>query len=115
MADAQNGYAAPEDSSIDGMSSAQQLIEGVRIQESDAGAAGLEKVVLNMGIGEGVSRTRKKVIRGGGGSGLIAGQKPVITKARKSIANFKLREGMPVGAKVTLRRSPGCTSFSTAW
>jgi large subunit ribosomal protein L5 len=45
---------------------------------------------------------------------LIAGQKPVITKARKSIATFKLRENMPIGCKVTLRKT-ACTSSSTAW
>jgi large subunit ribosomal protein L5 len=64
----------------------------------------LDKVVLNMGIGEGVADS-KKVTAAAGDLGLIAGQKPVITRARKSIAGFKLREGMPVGAKVTLRKA----------
>ena len=64
----------------------------------------LDKVVLNMGVGEGVSDS-KKVNAAAAGLGLIAGQKPVITKARKSIATFKLREGMPIGAKVTLRKN----------
>jgi large subunit ribosomal protein L5 len=64
----------------------------------------LEKVVLNMGVGEGVSDS-KKVQAAAADLGLIAGQKPVITKARKSIATFKLREGMPIGAKVTLRKN----------
>ena len=64
----------------------------------------LEKVVLNMGIGEGVN-DRKKVEQAANDLALIAGQKPVITKARKSIATFKLREGMPIGAKVTLRQN----------
>ncbi|HSD92022.1 MAG TPA: 50S ribosomal protein L5 [Methyloceanibacter sp.] len=63
----------------------------------------LDKVVLNMGVGEGVSDS-KKVNAAAADLGLIAGQKPVITKARKSIATFKLREGMPIGAKVTLRK-----------
>ena len=63
----------------------------------------LDKVVLNMGIGEGVGDS-KKVQAAAADLGLIAGQKPVITKARKSIATFKLREGMPIGAKVTLRK-----------
>ena len=63
----------------------------------------LDKVVLNMGVGEGISDS-KKVNTAAADLGLIAGQKPVITKARKSIATFKLREGMPIGAKVTLRK-----------
>ena len=64
----------------------------------------LEKVVLNMGVGEGISDS-KKVNAAAADLGRIAGQKPVITKARKSIATFKLREGMPIGAKVTLRKN----------
>lgn len=64
----------------------------------------LDKVVLNMGIGESVADS-KKVQAAADDLALIAGQKPVIAKARKSIATFKLREGMPVGAKVTLRKS----------
>lgn len=64
----------------------------------------LEKVVLNMGVGEAVGDS-KKVNSAARDLGLIAGQKPVITKARKSIATFKLREGMPIGAKVTLRQN----------
>ncbi|MDA7946325.1 MAG: 50S ribosomal protein L5 [Hyphomicrobiaceae bacterium] len=63
----------------------------------------LDKIVLNMGIGEGVADS-KKVQAAADDLALIAGQKPVIAKARKSIATFKLREGMPVGAKVTLRK-----------
>ena len=62
----------------------------------------LDKVVLNIGVGEGVADS-KKVTAAAADLALIAGQKPVITKARKSIATFKLREGMPIGAKVTLR------------
>lgn len=62
----------------------------------------LEKIVLNMGVGEGV-HDKKKVTKAAEEMEAIAGQKPVITRARKSIAGFKLREGMPVGAKVTLR------------
>jgi len=64
----------------------------------------LDKVVLNIGVGEGVADS-KKVTAAAADLGLIAGQKPVITKARKSIATFKLREGMPIGAKVTLRKN----------
>ena len=64
----------------------------------------LDKVVLNMGVGEGVGDA-KKVTAAAADLGLIAGQKPVITRARQSIAAFKLREGMPIGAKVTLRHN----------
>ena len=64
----------------------------------------LEKVVINMGIGEGVADS-KKVQTAADELALIAGQKPVITRARKSIATFKLREGMAIGAKVTLRKN----------
>jgi len=63
----------------------------------------LEKVVLNMGVGESVQDS-KKVQAAVADLTLIAGQKPVVTRAKKSIAGFKLREGMPIGAKVTLRR-----------
>ncbi|MEQ1724850.1 MAG: 50S ribosomal protein L5 [Sphingopyxis sp.] len=63
----------------------------------------LEKIVLNMGVGE-ASQDKKKVETAAQEMELIAGQKPVITKAKKSIAQFKLREGMPIGVKVTLRR-----------
>ena len=63
----------------------------------------LDKIVLNMGVGE-ASQDKKKVETAAAEMELIAGQKPVITKAKKSIAQFKLREGMPIGAKVTLRR-----------
>src|SRR5690554_2805515 len=64
----------------------------------------LDKVVLNMGIGEAVGDS-KLVNSAVEDLGLIAGQRPVVTRARKSIANFKLRENMPIGAKVTLRRT----------
>ncbi|HEY9579367.1 MAG TPA: 50S ribosomal protein L5 [Rhizorhapis sp.] len=63
----------------------------------------IEKIVLNMGVGE-ATQDKKKVTSAAEEMELIAGQKPVITKAKKSIAQFKLREGMPIGAKVTLRR-----------
>lgn len=62
----------------------------------------IEKVVLNMGIGEAVN-DRKKVESAANDLSLIAGQRPVITRARQSIASFKLREGMALGCKVTLR------------
>lgn len=62
----------------------------------------LEKIVLNMGIGEG-TRDDKKVVAALKDMTIITGQKPVITKARKSIAGFKLRDGMKIGVKVTLR------------
>ena len=64
---------------------------------------GVEKIVLNMGLGEGVA-DKKKVAAAIEELTLIAGQKPVPTVAKKSIAGFKLRDGMVIGAKVTLRR-----------
>ena len=63
----------------------------------------IEKIVLNMGVGD-ATQDKKKVEQAASEMELIAGQKPVITKAKKSIAQFKLREGMPIGVKVTLRR-----------
>lgn len=63
----------------------------------------LEKVVLNMGVGEATSDSKKPTVAAGD-LALIAGQKPVITRSRKSIATFKVRENMPLGAKVTLRK-----------
>ena len=63
----------------------------------------LEKIVINMGVGE-ATQDKKKVEVAAAEMELIAGQKPVVTKAKKSIAQFKLREGMPIGCKVTLRR-----------
>jgi large subunit ribosomal protein L5 len=62
----------------------------------------LDKVVLNMGVGEAVSDS-KKIRAAEADMALIAGQKPVVTKAKTSIAGFKLREEMPIGVKVTLR------------
>lgn len=63
----------------------------------------IEKIVLNMGVGE-ATQDKKKVEQASSEMELIAGQKPVVTKAKKSIAQFKLREGMAIGCKVTLRR-----------
>ena len=62
----------------------------------------IDKIVINMGVGE--AKDNAKVLETAiKDLEIIAGQKPVITKAKKSIANFKLREGMPIGCKVTLR------------
>jgi large subunit ribosomal protein L5 len=63
----------------------------------------LDKIVINMGVGE-ATQDKKRVDTAAAEMELIAGQKPVITKAKTSIAQFKLREGMPIGCKVTLRR-----------
>ena len=63
----------------------------------------LDKIVINMGVGE-ATQDKKRVETAAAEMQQIAGQKPVITKAKKSIAQFKLREGMPIGVKVTLRR-----------
>lgn len=62
----------------------------------------IEKIVLNMGLGD-VKDNSKSLNLAVEELGLIAGQKPIVTKAKKSVANFKLREGMNIGAKVTLR------------
>ena len=62
----------------------------------------LEKIVLNMGVGDAVN-DRKKVDNAVSDLAMIAGQKPVVTRARKAIATYKLREGMAIGTKVTLR------------
>ncbi|MFH1217041.1 MAG: 50S ribosomal protein L5 [Pseudomonadota bacterium] len=63
----------------------------------------IEKIVLNMGLGEAVQNP--KIVESAAGElTLISGQKAVVTKAKKSIATFKLREGMPIGCKVTLRK-----------
>eukprot|EP01037_Dinobryon_pediforme_P041154 gene41154-50723_t len=64
----------------------------------------IEKIVLNMGVGEAVNDT-KKVTSAAADLAMIAGQKPVITRARKAISTFKVRENMPIGAKVTLRQA----------
>ena len=63
----------------------------------------IEKVVINMGVGEAVVDS-KKIDVAAREMTLISGQKPIIIRARRSVATFKLREGMPVGVKVTLRR-----------
>jgi large subunit ribosomal protein L5 len=64
----------------------------------------LEKIVLNMGVGESTADSKKAQIAADDLS-MIAGQKAVVTRARKSVATFKVREGMPLGAKVTLRKA----------
>jgi large subunit ribosomal protein L5 len=63
----------------------------------------ITKITLNMGVGEAIA-DRKIVDKAMGDLELIAGQKPVMRRARKSVATFKLRDGMPIGCKVTLRR-----------
>ncbi len=62
----------------------------------------LEKIIINMGVGS-ATQEKKDLADASAAMALIAGQKPVITKARKSIANFRLREGQAIGCKVTLR------------
>jgi large subunit ribosomal protein L5 len=63
----------------------------------------LEKIVINMGVGEG-TQDGKKIEAAANDLAVISGQKPVVTRAKKSIATFKLRENLPIGCKVTLRR-----------
>ena len=73
----------------------------------------LEKIIINMGVGE--ARENAKVLDGAvRDMSIISGQKPVVTKAKKSIANFKLREGMNIGCKVTLRATE-CMNSQTDW
>jgi large subunit ribosomal protein L5 len=64
----------------------------------------IDKIVLNMGVGDAVNDT-KKVTTAAADLALIAGQKPIVTRARKAISTFKVRENMPIGAKVTLRKT----------
>jgi large subunit ribosomal protein L5 len=64
----------------------------------------IDKIVLNMGVGEAVNDT-KKVSSAAADLALIAGQRPIVTRARKAISTFKVRENMPIGAKVTLRKT----------
>ena len=64
----------------------------------------LEKITLNMGLGE-ATGDRKIIEAATNDMGLISGQKPVVTVARKSVAGFKIRDGYPIGCKVTLRRA----------
>jgi len=78
-----------------------RLVEGIQLPEHH-GAPRLRKIVLNMGLGEAIQNA-KLLDSGSAELGLITGQKPIITRARKSIANFKLRKNMPIGAMVTLR------------
>ena len=63
----------------------------------------LDKIVVNMGVGEAVQDS-KKIASAVGDMTAITGQKPVVAKAKRSVANFKLREGMTIGCKVTLRK-----------
>lgn len=64
----------------------------------------IQKIIINVGVGDAVA-DRKRLDTVAANVAQITGQRPVLTKARKSISNFKLRDGMPIGCKVTLRRS----------
>ena len=82
-----------------------QLMEQFCLQQCRCRCRRFEKIVLNMGVGEAIG-DRKIVNRSADGAcQKIAGQKAVITKARKAIATFKIRENMAIGAKVTLRKA----------
>ena len=79
-----------------------QLMKDLGI-DNEMAVPRVEKITLNMGVGE--ATTDKKVMeKAVGDMTLIAGQKPIVTKARKSVASFKIRDGWPIGCKVTLRR-----------
>jgi large subunit ribosomal protein L5 len=71
---------------------------------NDLAVPKLTKIVINMGVGDG-SKDKSKIERAVDEMALIAGQKPVVTTSKKSIAGFKIRDGMPIGAKVTLRKT----------
>ena len=71
---------------------------------SDMAVPRIKKVTLNMGIGEALA-DKKSLEKAVEDLGLISGQQPLVTKVRKSVANFKIRDGMPIGCKVTLRGS----------
>ena len=73
----------------------------------------LEKIVLNMGLGE-ATQNAKILDSAVAELSAITGQRPVVTQAKKAIANFKLRKGLPIGCMVTLRVT-GCTSSWIAW
>jgi large subunit ribosomal protein L5 len=79
-----------------------QLKEKLQLS-NDMQVPRITKITLNMGVGEAIA-DRKIVDKAMGDLELIAGQKPVMRRARKSVATFKLRDGMPIGCKVTLRR-----------
>ena len=74
----------------------------------------LQKIVINMGVGE-AAGDQKKLDAAVAELTLISGQKPVKTIAKKAIAGFKIRAGLPIGCKVTLRKANACTSSSIAW
>ena len=93
---------APEEA-LRGARSSPQLVEEFGYKNA-LQVPRIEKIVLNMGVGEAVNDT-KKVTSAANDLALIAGQKPVITRARKAISTFKVRENMPIGAKVTLRKT----------
>jgi large subunit ribosomal protein L5 len=78
-----------------------RTLRGVRLSERPSGAA-LDKIVVNMGVGA-ATQNPKLVEKATDELASITGQKPIVRKARKSIANFKLRQGQPIGAMVTLR------------
>jgi large subunit ribosomal protein L5 len=101
MAEAMNGYAPRLRKHYD------EVVRPALIEEfgykNVMQVPTIDKIVLNMGVGESTADSKKATVASGD-LALIAGQKPVITRARKAIAQFKVRENMPIGCKVTLRR-----------
>ena len=79
-----------------------QLMQSLKL-ENVMEVPRITKITLNMGVGEAIA-DRKIIEKAMGDMEMIAGQKPVLRKARKSVAAFKVRDGMPIGCKVTLRR-----------
>ena len=72
----------------------------------------LKKIVLNMGLGEDVIKDKRKLGSAIEDLKLIAGQMPIVTKSKRAIANFKIKENMPIGCKVTIRKKK-CTNLLT--
>ncbi|WP_019998916.1 50S ribosomal protein L5 [Aureimonas ureilytica] len=101
MADTNTSYT-PRLKSVYNAEIRKQLLEEFKYS-NEMQVPRLDKVVINMGVGEATGDSKKPTVAAED-LALIAGQKPVITRARNSIAGFKVRENMPIGAKVTLRK-----------
>ncbi len=102
MADASENYVPRLKSHYDSV--VRQQLQEEFAYPNPMGVPKLTKIVVNMGVGEAIADS-KKLDQAAGELAAITGQKPIIVRAKRSVANFKLREGMPIGCKVTLRRT----------
>lgn len=102
MADASENYVPKLKSHYDSV--VRQQLQEEFAYPNPMGVPKLTKIVVNMGVGEAIADS-KKLDQAAGELAAITGQKPIIVRAKRSVANFKLREGMPIGCKVTLRRT----------